>query len=130
MRLIVGKKKEGPRCHYTLSVTNNSDDSIYVATNSFVLDSGDSTCLLYATNKLPPKQTLFDEELYDCWEDRLTHVGPMVYYIVHKDSLNTNDRTHSRFYACDSIYYYNKVLKTILVTKETAQQNKFHFYYP
>lgn len=117
------KRKEGPNCHYSLTIVNNSDDTIVAGTKFTHVDGG---CSIDGSYRIPPWRSFNHEQAYTCWEIVIAE-EPMVYYIIQKDSLK---RPASVSYPCDSIYYYNKVLKEIAVTAEGAKQNNFTYYYP
>lgn len=123
--LICGcKKREGPKCHYELKVTNNSGDTVkFLQTTE---NTSYDSCTIATVGIFAPGKTATLKQQHNCWEGVIEQTGPYYIYITPPEPLTyTSDA-----FLCDSFEYKYKVLKTIRVTKENGQQNNFHYIYP
>jgi hypothetical protein len=118
-------KKEGDDCHYGIKVLNKSSSKvIYSLKLSY---GGDSLkCLLQSIAELEPNN-FYEQMLKMCWEDELKFRN-FEFYIVDPSHFNAIG-----FYDCDSIEYYNTILKHYIITSndiETLKANNWTITYP
>lgn len=91
-------------CTYDIKIQNNSSDTV-IYSHKMTLGVDPSLCSLSIREKLLPSQSTEEYFNNTCWEDELRY-RDFEFYIVHKDSINEGG-----FYDCDSIYYYNGILR-------------------
>ncbi len=119
-------KKEGDDCHYEIKIINKSSSkAIYSIKAS---DGGDpSRCILNNIAELEPNATHIQQSYRSCWEERLK-TRTFEFYIVDPSHFNAIG-----FYDCDSIEYYNTILKHYIITSndiETLKANNWTITYP
>jgi|SRR5690554_2465985 len=96
-----GKKDD---CVYKIKIQNNSSDTI-IYSRKLTLGVDPTKCQLTIKARLSPDQSTEESLTNNCWEDKLKYT-PFEFYIVNKDSINEGG-----FYDCDSINYYNDILR-------------------
>lgn len=96
-----GKKDD---CIYNIKIQNNSSDTV-IYSRKMTLGVDPTQCQLTIKATLSPGQSTQESLTNNCWEDKLRNT-PFQFYIVNKDSINEGG-----FYDCDSIYYYNDILR-------------------
>lgn len=120
-------KKEGPDCHYSVYLNNNSAKTINVGikwkSNTML---GSETCAIGQNVILPDGVFELPGPLYTCWEDEIEVSGDFEIFVV--DPEKTDDEYG--FYSCDSIYVYNKILRHYLFTLEEMKARDFVINYP
>ena len=95
-------KKKEEDCHKNIVITNTSDSIVIFALKGYL----DTLCILSNRAEVSPNLSVDFYERY-CWEDRLSNGAIQDIYIVNPNNFNgPND-----FYDCDSIYYYNDILR-------------------
>lgn len=91
-------------CVWDLTIQNNSVDTV-IYSRRMTLGIDPSQCKLVIREILTPGQSVEESITNTCWEDEL-RFRDFEFYIVHKDSINEGG-----FYDCDSIYFYNDIIK-------------------
>lgn len=117
-------RKEGPDCHFGLTIVNRSEKKIIYATR---MTYRENQCKLAYPQELPPNASLVESNRGACWEEVLT-VRNFEFFIVDPNHFN-----QGFFYDCDSIEHYNTVLKHYVVTLEDLDElkrNNFIITYP
>ncbi|MEK9609848.1 MAG: hypothetical protein VW058_09325 [Flavobacteriaceae bacterium] len=120
-------KKEGPNCHYSIYLNNNSNSIISTGIKLISGNSIESRTCNIAENIIYPNGIYeLPGPLYTCWEDEMKVAGDFEIFVV--DPKKTDD--NYGFYNCDSIYSYNKILRHYLFTLEEMQARDFMINYP
>jgi hypothetical protein len=110
-------RKEGPDCHFGLTITNKSDKKVlYALRLTYAME--DNKCRLDYPEELSPNASLTESRKGACWEEILS-VRDFEFFIVDPDHFN-----QGFFYNCDSIEHYNTVLKHYILTKEDIEELK------
>jgi hypothetical protein len=115
--------KEGPDCHHSYNIKNNSSDTVIYAIKG-QMGSDTSLCYLGGKNLNPGDNEEIIEN--DCWEDYLANGRIEEFFIIDPNYYNEPNV----FYDCDSIEIYNKILKHYVITLEDLQDNDFIITYP
>ena len=107
-------------CHHTISIRNNSLDSVIIALKW----RDNNLCHLNGDFYLPG--TIFPLKNRDCWESYLSDGKTQEIFIVDRKMYNDP----LKFYNCDSIEIKNKVLKHFTLTLNDLQSLDFVVTYP
>lgn len=119
-------RKEGPDCHFMLTITNKSDKKVLYAVR-LTAATQVNKCRLDYPHELPPNASLGRSHRGACWEEILS-VREFEFFIVDPDHFN-----QGFFYDCDSIEHYNTILKHYVLTHEDVEElerNDFKVTYP
>lgn len=114
-------KKSQEGCHYNIKIINNSTNQII---SSIVLNKENNICRL--DGKLLNNGENFNYDPFNtCIENRLSNSSIIDIYIVDPLKYNSTDK----YYSCDSIDYYNAILKHYELTLEDIKNNNFTIIY-
>jgi len=115
-------QKQTSECHHTITIINNSSDSIIHA----IPMMGVYGCRLDGEMLRSGDKFIYQASLKSCLEDILPYRGPEVIYII--DPLNFNEP--DVYYSCDSFYYHNTILRKYILDIDTLRKLNFEVNYP
>lgn len=113
--------KEGENCHRKITVVNNSNQPVIVAFKFFNFEN---KCILNGSEILANENYVHHSNR--CWEDNISFTKHYELFIVDTVRYNKPEI----FYSCDSIEYYNTVLKHYKLTLEELKSINFTINYP
>lgn len=119
------KDKEGPNCHYSILLYNNSEQTISTGIK-WISGGLNRTCNIAENLILPKGVYTLSGPLYTCWEDEMRFAGDFEIFVVDPEQ---TDNKYG-FYDCDSIYSYNKILRHYKFTVEEMKEKNFIINYP
>jgi hypothetical protein len=114
-------KKEGDDCHLEITILNQSNHSIIAAHKYIDIYH---KCILSGNVILPNES--YEESSKGCLENEMSSEHPYELYLIDPSHYNQP----SGFYNCDSIEYYNEVLKHYVFTIEDLKNEGFSITYP
>lgn len=114
-------KKENNDCHHDLIIRNNAENTVVMAYRFYYGD----LCVLQGV-EIKAGNFYTEHSYTECWENRLSSSKIQEIFIV--DPIKYNDP--NVYYRCDSIEYYNTILKKYELTLEDLKQNNFTVNYP
>ncbi len=112
--------KLGPNCHDSITILNNTNDTIIFALNFYYGD------LCQIGGPVIEPDGSFSFNISSCWENELIDGREQEFYIVDPNNYNAS----GVFYYCDSIEIKNTVLKHYVLTLADLQNNDFKINYP
>lgn len=107
--------------HFSILIQNNTEDSIIMALKF----SHQYNCMLAGPTIRAGGSYKLKTSSYP-WENRLLNGVALDIYIVDPKKINTI----GKYYDCDSIEVYNKVLKHYVLTLEDLNRMNFVVTYP
>ena len=114
-------QKEGPDCHFSITIKNNTSKDIIHAMN---FKNTSDKCNLSGTIIKPSEK--YELTINECWESSLADGQPTEFYLIDPDHLNSPNI----YYDCDSIEIKNKVLKHYKLTLDDLKKLDFTITYP
>ena len=114
-------EQEGPECHYSIKVQNNSSNDIILAINGG--DADGRMVASYVKNVSP--NTVAEYEETQCWEYRLTNNSKEEILLLKANAIKQDSLVY-----IDSLVKYEQILKRVSLSSNELKNNYFVITYP
>ena len=114
-------KKSEEDCHFEISFQNNSEMPVYWG----ILSNGIYGCR-FEGEKLNKNESGKYRPFNFCIEDGMSDSDVFEFYVIDTALVNPPDV----YFSCDSVEYYNKVLRKYELSLQDLKESGFTIYYP